>query len=92
MGNHSRARREDVEVEQLPSQALDDEVWDSPEFRQSVILGVVSVTLPALVMILLNEPAIATAWFVAGMLVIAVGSRRQIRGLWRSLRSGPRPE
>jgi hypothetical protein len=85
MGKRRRSQNEKPEPEQPRPQPADDEAWDTPEFRQSVILGLVFVTLPALVMFALKERAWAAVWFGVGVAVIVIGSWRQMRSLWRSL-------
>jgi hypothetical protein len=90
MGKRRRLPDEEPEPEQLQSQPADEEGWDTPEFRQSVILGLVFVALPALVMLALKERVYAAAWFGVGVAVIAAGSWRQIREFWWALRSGRR--
>jgi hypothetical protein len=90
MGKRRRSKDEEPEPEQPQTRPADEEGRDTPEFRQSVILGLVFVTLPALVMLALKEQVWAAAWFGVGVTVIAVGSWRQIQELWRSLRSGSR--
>jgi hypothetical protein len=88
VGRRKRPRSEEPEVEQPEPEPAGEEGWYTPEFRHSVILGLVFVTLPALVMFALKERAWAAAWFGVGVAVIVIGSWRQIREFWRSLRSG----
>jgi len=92
MGKRSPVQHEDSGFEQPQSQTVADDAWDSPEFRRSVLINLAFVTAPAIVMVALKERTIAAAWFGAGVLVIVLQSHRQIRSLWRSLRSGRRTD
>jgi hypothetical protein len=90
VSKRSRAQDEDLSGEPPQSQAVDQEAWNTPEFRRSVLISLAFVTAPAIVMAALGERTIAAAWFGVGVLVVLLQFQRQIRGFWRSLRSGRR--
>jgi hypothetical protein len=86
--NDRRPENEDSEGRESRSRAIDDEAWDSPAFRRSVLINLAFVAAPAIVMALLGAYAWAAAWFGVGAAIVIFESRRQIRSLWRALRSG----
>ena len=92
MGKRNPVQHEDSGVEQPQPQTIDDDTWNTPEFRRSVLINLAFVMAPAIVMLALKERTIAAAWFGVGVLVIVLEFRRQIRSLWCSLRSGRRTD
>jgi hypothetical protein len=86
VSKRSRAQDEELSGEEAPSQAVDQEAWDTPEFRRSVLISLAFVAAPAIVMAALGERTIAAVWFGVGVLVVLLQYQRQIRGFWRSLR------
>jgi hypothetical protein len=88
MGKRSRVQQEDSGVEQPQPQEVDDDTWNTPGFRRSVLLNLAFVTAPAIVMVALDERRAAAAWFGIGVLIILLQSKSQIRSFWRSWRSG----
>jgi hypothetical protein len=92
MARRKRAQREEIEPDRPAQQRADDEAWDTPAFRSTLLLGLAFVAAPAVVIAGLREYAIAAAWLAVGVLVIVWESLPQIRGLLRALRSGGRTD
>ncbi len=92
MTKRKRAEHDDPEAVQVePSVTNDGDTWDSAAFRQSVLIDLAFVTLPAIIMVLFRQNVFAAAWFGVGILAIIWQFHEQIRAFWRSLRSD-RPE
>lgn len=92
MGKRSRVQHENSGVKQPKPQTIGDDAWNTPEFRRSVLINLAFVMAPAIVMVALKERTIAAAWFGVGVLIMVLEFQRQIRSLWRSLRSGRRTD
>ncbi len=97
MSKHRRARRanqEETEQEtgqSLVQPALED-VWNTPEFRNKVLIDLAFVAAPAIIMLLLDQRIWAAGWFGVGVLVVIWQFWGQIRAFLRSFRSPAGPE
>jgi hypothetical protein len=69
-------------------QKQDHLAWNAPDFRFLVLIGLLFLTLPAVLMAALGLHGLALAWFAASLLGVGVLSRRQVRDFWRALRGG----
>ncbi len=89
-------RQEDLEdlqeMVQPAAEADESEAWNTPEFRNKVLIDLAFVAAPAIIMLLLGERIWAAGWFGVGVLVVIWQFWGQIRAFARALRSGGRAE
>jgi hypothetical protein len=90
MARRERSQPEDERVDRSTQQNAEGESWDSPTFRNTLLINLAFVVAPAVVMALLRQYTIAAAWVAAGVLVVIWQIMPQIRAFWRALRSSGR--